>query len=213
MNFNKILITKIDEIVKISKNFDINFNNLINLQDNNINEENIDNLYSLTKNFLSIRTRHGSLLLLIDNFKKNINIDEKTNNDIDNQLYDLSTFISILSNVNDLINNIDFQYKKIALKYPKFINKKQLQIILFVGDDDINNKYIQLIENVKQKFPENKYKIVKCNKSDKKIKCEDIGLNIKITKLPVLYIINESNITEIPIDKIEDEEGLTKLLT
>ena len=209
-----IFITKIDDIVKLSKNFDLNFKNIINLQNNDINEETVNNLYSLTKNYLLIRTNHGSLLLLVDNLKKSINLEENIDLDTENKLYELSTFMSILSNVNDLINNIDFQYKKIALKYPKFINKKPLQIYFFTDNiEDENNKYLQMVNNIKQKYPENIYKIVKCNKSDKKIKCDDIGLNIKIVKLPVLYIVNGSSITEIPTDKIKNEEQLSKLIS
>ena len=116
------------------------------------------------------------------------------------------------TSINNLINNIDFQYKKIALKYPKFINKKPLQVILFTDSTDSNDKYLELINNTKEKCPENIYKIVKCNKSDKKIKCDNMNFDIKITKLPVLYIINGSNIIEIPIDKINNEEELIKLI-
>lgn len=215
MNFNKILITKIDTITNLSKEFDDNFKKTINLQNNDITEDNVNQIYTVTKNYLLIRSNHGMLLLLMDKLKKSIeNIND---NEIDsqsiNKLYELSTFTSILSNINDLVNNIDFEYKKFAIKFPKFINKKPLQILLFTKND--NDELINIINEAKKKCPENIYKIIKCSGNEKKIKCDNIigiDANIKITKLPALYILNESNINEIETKQIKDVHNLLDLI-
>lgn len=216
MNFNKIVLDKIDKFISLSKEFDLNYKNVITLQDNEIKNENIKYIYMITKYYIEIRTLHGELLLLVDQLKNSINSNKLSKqNDNTNKLYDLSTFNSILSNINELITNIDYQYKKIAIKYPKFINKKPLTVLLLTDNDDEENIHVKLINQVKEKNPENIYKIVKCNKSDKKIKCDKIlgtELTLKITSLPLMYIINGSNIVEIPIDKINNVDSLSNLL-
>lgn len=216
MNFNKIVLDKIDNFISLSRNFDLNYKNVISIQDNEIKNEDIKYIYMITKYYIEIRTLHGELLLLIDELKSSLTLGKLSKqNDNTNKLYDLSTFNSILSNINELITNIDYQYKKIAIKYPKFINKKPLTILLVTDNDDEENIHVKLINEVKKKNPENIYKIAKCNKSDKKIKCNKIlgvGLTLKITSLPLLYIINGSNIIEIPIEKINDSESLSGLL-
>ena len=216
MNFNKIVLDKIDKFISLSKEFDLNYKNVITLQDNEIKNENIKYIYMITKYYIEIRTLHGELLLLVDQLKNSINSNKLSKqNDNTNKLYDLSTFNSILSNINELITNIDYQYKKIAIKYPKFINKKPLTVLLLTDNDDEENIHVKLINQVKEKNPENIYKIVKCNKSDKKIKCDKIlgtGLTLKISSLPLMYIINGSNIVEIPIDKINNVDSLSNLL-
>lgn len=216
MNFNKLVLDKINNFVLLSKEFDSNYINIIQKQNDKLENNDIKCIYMITKYYIEIRTTHGELLLLIDELKNNMGtLKSSKQNDGTNKLYDLSTFSSILANINELVTNIDFQYKKIALKYPKFINKKPLSILLLTDDDSQENQYVKLINQVKEKVPENIYKIVKCNKSDKKIKCDKIlgtQLTLKISNLPVLYIINGSNIIEIPIDKINGVESLKSLL-
>jgi hypothetical protein len=216
MNFNKTVLDKIDNFISLTRNFDLNYKNVIAIQDNEIKNEDIKYIYMITKYYIEIRTLHGELLLLIDELKSSLTLGKLSKqNDNTNKLYDLSTFNSILLNINELITNIDYQYKKIAIKYPKFINKKPLTVLLLTDDDDEENMYVKLINQIKKKNPENIYKIEKCKKSDKKIKCDKIlgmGLTLKITSLPLLYIINGSNIVEIPIDKINDSESLSSLL-
>lgn len=221
MNFNKLVLDKIDNFVKMSKEFDNNYTIVIKKQNDKLGNDDIKCIYMITKYYIEIRTLHGELLLLIDELKKTISskiLKESSESDIgsnSNKLYDLSTFTSILSNINELVTNIDFQYKKIALKYPKFINKKPLTILLLTDNDNQDNQYVGLLNQVKEKSPENIYKIIKCKKSDKKIKCDKIlgsPLTLKISKLTILYIINGSNIVEIPIDKINGVESLKNLL-
>ena len=215
MNFNKILLNKIEKLVSLSKIFDNIFKTVIELPDNIINEQNIDNVYSITTNYISTRQIHGELILLMNElYNSSAKISESDNNYL-SKLYDISTFNSIMSNINDLINNIDLQYKKFALKYPKIINKNPLTIILLTDLSEEENKYTKLIDNLKLQFPENFYKIIKCNKDDKKIKCDkylNINLTLKIISLPSLYIINGTNITEIPLNKINDFESISNIL-
>jgi len=217
MNINNSLIKKIDNLVSMSKEFDENFKKIIGLQTDKIDENNVDDIYRMTSTYILIRSEHGSILLLIDKVKNLINISEKEeiDDEITNKLYNYSTFTSILSNINDLINNIDYQYKKIALKYPKFINKKPLFIILFTDDISKSNKYVELIDKIKDQYPENKYKVIQVEKTVKKIKCDEIigcKITIKINSLPSLFIINDDNITEIPIEIIKDPEAITNLI-
>lgn len=216
MNFNKIVLDSINNLISLSREFDFNYKNVIGMQDNEIKNEDIKYIYMITKYYIEIRTLHGELLLMVDELKNSLTSSKLSKqNDNTNKLYDLSTFNSILLNINELITNIDYQYKKIAIKYPKFINKKPLTILLLTDNDDEKNTYVKLINQVKEKNPENIYKILKCNKSDKKIKCDKIlgvGLTLKITSLPLIYIINGSNIVEIPVDKINDAEALSSLL-
>lgn len=215
MNFNNLLIKKIDRIIVLTKEFDDIFKEVINLPDEQISETNINNIFTLTKNYIFIRSEHGSILLMYDKLKTNINSSiTELNDDSINKLYDLSSFSSIISNVSDLINNIDFQYKKIALKYPKFINKNPTKILLFVDSIDNSNEYVKLINDVKDKCPNNIYKIIKCENSGSKIKCDDIiGINgdFKVKKIPSIFIINGS-IVEIPIEIIDSPEKLINLL-
>jgi len=216
MNFNNLLIKKIDRIRELTKEFDDIFKKVITLPNDQISEENINNIYMLTKNYIFIRSEHGSVLLMGDKLKSDIDISSSELDDqIINKLYDLSYFSSIISNVNDLVNNIDFQYKKIALKYPKFITKNPIKILLFVDSIDESNSHIKLINSVKDKCPNNIYKIIKCENSNSKIKCDDIiGIKttLKIKKLPSLFIVNGSNVIDIPLDIIDNPEKLTNLL-
>jgi hypothetical protein len=99
----------------------------------------------------------------------------------------------------------------------KYINKKPLTIMLVTNDEQNNptDKYVQLIENVKSKFPENYYKIVKCGDGEKKLKCDKIlGLEqtLKLSSIPTLFVINGSNIIEIPVDKIDNVETISNIL-
>ena len=216
MNFNKLLLDKIDNFVKLSKEFDEDYKQVIWISDNKLLDIHIKCIYTLTKNYILLRTAHGKFILMMDQYKDSINTKllETDDNNI-NELYDLSTFSSIMININGLIDNIDFQYKKIAIKYPKFINKKPLTVLLLTNTDDKENEYIKLIEKIKQQSPENIYSIIKCDKKEKKFKCDKIlgvNLTIKLTSLPMLYVINGINIVEIPIDKINNIEALTNII-
>lgn len=241
MNINKILIDKIENLVKLSSDFDSGFKIIYDIPSNKIDNVNSEILYSLTKNYIEMRKIHGELLLIMNkllnsnnldldldynlngdeklnkkNLKKNISDDtiENSNTKILKPLYDISTFSSLLNNANELINNIDFEYKKIALKYPKFINKKPINCILIT--DGKNDKYIQMIEKLKIDYPENIYKIIYCKNNEDKIKCneelKELDIKIKMNSLPLIYIINGSNIIEIPINKIDNIEHIKNLI-
>ena len=220
MNTNKLLLEKIDNIVNLSACFDECFKQVIHFPDKIIEHEQFDLIYSLTKNYILIRAEHGSLILLMNRLDKakSLEIDElkKMDDELKEKLYDISTFSSFMSNVGDLTNNIDFQYKKIALKYPRFINKKPFTIILVTNEiEDKENKYIKLIENIKTRFPENYYKIVKCEQNDKKLKCDKIlgfEQTLKLKSVPTLFIVNGTNIIEIPIQQIDNVDSISSIL-
>jgi hypothetical protein len=246
MDFNKKILDKIDNLVKLSSEFDSGFKIIFNLETNKINEKEADILYSMTKNYILIRKEHGIILLmyneilLMHNKKLNlvdydeyVNTAKQTNknttknakksaNDVEKMesmrtLYDISTFNTLISNINDLINNVDYEYKKIAIKFPKFINKSQMKLIL-ITSSKTDEKYTNMFEELKTEHPEHKYHIVKCGdeKSDME-KCEkelaDFNIKIKSLKsLPLIYIVNGTIITEIPIEKIGTIEPIKKLI-
>lgn len=235
MNFNKKLIDKIDNLVKLSTEFDTGFKIVFELDADKINQQNAEILYSMTRNYILMRKEHGELILMMNKQINSINFEpkdgdkeqnkknkKKNNTEIDNtmELYNISTFNTLLSNANDLINNIDYEYKKIALKYPKFINDGQMTLIL-IQSTETDNKYIKMIEELKNSHPEHKYKIINCGDSKSDIlKCEKeleaYGIKLKSDKsqksMPVIYIKNKSIITEIPLSKINDIEPIKKLI-
>jgi hypothetical protein len=234
MNFNKEILNKINNLVELSSNFDSGFKIVFNLQTETLNEENTDILYSMTKNYLLLRKEHGEIILMFNKLSNSISYDDiledsskKTNKTKVNEdqsyksenfklLYEISTFSTLINNINDLINNIDYQYKKIAIKYPKFINKKQILIILITFSNS-DEKYINMINELKKEFPEHKYKIINCENEKDITKCEeelkDYVIKIKSLKsLPIIYIVNNRTINKIPLSKIDNAETIKKLL-
>lgn len=215
------ILNKIDNLIKLSSDFDSGYKVIFNLDPSiKLDEKNIEIIFFITKNYILMRKEHGEILLMMNNLINSLNsINEKKNKkeliytDQTEKLYDLSTFNTILNNINDLINNIDYQYKKIAIKYPKFINKKQIMIILITKEGD--NKYIELINKLKTEYPENKYKIIKCDEKDKnkyEKELKEFNIQIKsIKSLPLIYVVSNSTITEIPISKIGKIDGIDEL--
>lgn len=235
MDFNKKILDKIDNLVKLSTEFDSGFKVMFDLETDKINEHNAEILYSMTKNYILMRKEHGELILMMNKQINSLNFvqiedrdkeqnkktkkKDKIGTEIDNtmELYNVSTFNTLLSNANDLINNIDYEYKKIALKYPKFINGSQITLIL-IKSSNTDEKYVKMINELKNKHPEHKYKIINCDDTKLDIsKCEeelkDYNIKIKSLKsLPLVYIKNKSTITEIPLSKINDIEPIKQLI-
>jgi hypothetical protein len=133
-----------------------------------------------------------------------------------NKLYDISTFTSVMENINNLVSNTDFEFKKVALMYPKFINNHTNHLILFTETINKEDKYVKIIEDIKKLRPENEYHIVQCDKIGKKIDCQSMikmKLTISVDKLPSLYlIISNTNIISMQIDTIKTAEDLNKLI-
>jgi len=215
MNINILLIKKIESILEKSGKFD-KICSVILSGDVELNEISIKNIKELTTLYIKIRSEHGNIILLNDKLKKDINIKESSiEEETTNKLYDLSTFTSITDNINNLVSNIDFEFKKIALMYPKMINRENTHLLLFIKNDDKTNKYVKIIEDVKKIKPENEYHIIECDQTDKKIDCGKIlemKLSLEIKKLPCLFLINGKNIAEISIDKIINSNDLIKML-
>lgn len=216
MDFNKSILDKINNIVKLTKEFDQDFKIIINLQTNNLNQKNIENVLMLTKNYLSIRENHGHLIIMMNKLVNSSINNINENSEYEKKMYEISTFNSILSNISDLVNNIDFQYKKIALKFPKYINRKQYKLILVTETNDENAECVKLFNEIRSNYPEHIYKILKSNDSDfkkelKKILNEDIKLKLK--NLPILYILDNLNLIEIPLEKIKDIESIKQILS
>lgn len=216
MNINISLIKKIDNIVKLSNEFDNIFNSLIRITDpSDLKSEQIEELYKLTQLFIFIRSEHGSLLILLDRKKEKINSESSELSDqLVNELYDLSTFNSIIINASELVSNIDYEFKRIAIMFPRFINKKPMTLILLTNNIKPKNKHIKMIEELKKINPENIYKVFECGVGQK-VNCGKIlgkSVNITVESLPSLYLINESNISTIPLDKIENVEKLAKMI-
>lgn len=230
------LLDKIDNLIKLSNDFDNGFKSIYEINVNELNKENIELLYSMTQNYILMRKEHGEILLMMHKLTnlldmninktqekkstKNVSKTNEGHNDMDYSentrlFYDLSTFNTLLGNINDLINNIDYEYKKIAIKYPNFINRKKMIIILVLQDSD--DKYIKLIGDLEKSHPEHKYKIIKCgHKKGDILKCEEelskYEIKIKSKSLPLIYIVNNSTVSEIPISKIDGIEPIKDMI-
>jgi hypothetical protein len=228
MDFNKKILDKIDSLIKLSNDFDSGFKIIFNLDSDTLDEKNTDILYSMTKNYILLRKEHGEIILMFDKLKNSVNYDEvkegtknKKNTDNNSEiylkaLYDISTFSTLLNNINDLINNIDYEYKKIAIKYPKFINKKQITVILITPSSD--EKYTKMINELMISNPEHKYKIIKYDiekdLSKYKEELKQYEIEIKSLKsLPVIYIINGSTKNEINLSKNSPDIPIKSLIS
>ena len=215
MELNISLIKKIESILEMSGKFDKICSTILsgNVE---LDKSNIQNIREITALYMSTRAEHGAIIILSDKMKKDISSDDTSLSDkLVSKLYDLSTFTSIVDNINNLVSNMDFEFKKIALMYPNLINNQQTHLILFVGLDDKENKYIKMIEDLKKLKPENNYHVIECDKDKKKIDCSKLvgmKLSINIEKLPTMYLVNGSNIVELPLDKINVYDDLVKIL-
>jgi hypothetical protein len=216
MNSNIInLSNKIESIIINSTEFDNNcIDILADVTNKNINKK----IYNLTKTYMDIRSNHGELLIMENNLKKNINRKIKNNiklqkggNSINNntELYDLSTFTSMIENVSNVVNNIDFEFKKIALMFPKYINNNR-ENVLFFKERNKNTKYSKWIDEIKEE--DNKdidINVIELSSKDidNKYNLSNISSNnvdIKIKNLPSMFIINNGNIAEIELKSIKN---------
>jgi hypothetical protein len=217
MNLNKSLIKKIDNITSLTNEFDKTFKLIQSMTENEEqNKSNIiENIYKITQLYIFLRAEHGSIIVFLNNIIDEIKSMGKEFNDAYLQkLYDLSVFKSILGNVEELINNIDMEYKKIALKYPKYINKKPLRLLLFIKNKQENVDKVDILERVKNLHPENSYKVIE-TKPNAKVSLKEIinkDITLKIKSLPALFIINNNNITEISSDNIINENSIISLI-
>ena len=215
MDLNISLIKKIESILEMSGKFD-KICTIILSGNVDLNESGIKNIKELTSLYMSIRAEHGGIIVLNDKMKKDIGTHDSSLSDtIINKLYDLSTFTSISDNINNLVSNVDFEFKKIALMYPKLINKRTNHLLLFVKTINKEDKFIKMIEDVKKLRPENEYHVVECKESDKKVDCSKMvgmKLSLGIDKLPCLYLVNGTNIAEIPMDQLKICGDLIKML-
>ena len=209
------LSNKIENIIKNSTEFDnICIDVLSDVTNKNINKK----IYNLTNHYMDIRRNHGELLLMENNLKKNINKKIKNNiklqkggkpvDNNNNGLYDLSTFTSIIENVSNVVNNVDFEFKKIALMFPKYINTNK-ENVLFFKERNKNTKYSKWIEEIKEDNNDIDINVIELssNDIDSKYNLSKISSNnidIKIKNLPSMYIMNNDNITEIELKGIKN---------
>ena len=169
----------------------------------------------LTNNYINIRKSHGELLLLENNLKKNINKNIKLQKGgSKNELYDLSTFTSIIENVSTVVNNIDFEFKKIALLFPQHIGENK-QNILYFKEKNKNSKYSKWIDEIKDKDNIN-LDIIELDEGNKKynlskLTSEDIDIEVK--NLPSLFIVKNNNLIEVQLANIKNIEELKKIIT
>ncbi len=72
-----------------------------------------------------------------------------------------------------------------------------------------------MIEETKILRPENDYHIIECGDNEKKVDCTKMvgmKLTLGIEKLPCLYLVNGTNIAEIPIEQLNVCGDLIKML-
>lgn len=215
MELNISLIKKIESILDLSANFDKICSTILS-GTVELNKSNVKNIRDLTSIYMLTRAEHGAIIILNDKMKKDISVKDTSLSDkLINKLYDLSTFTSIIENINNLVSNMDFEFKKIALMYPKLLNKQQNHLIFFVNKIDEKDKIIKMIEEIKKLRPENEYHVVECEKEGKKIDCEKmigVKLSINVEKLPSLYLVNGDNIVDLPLEKINVTNDLLKFI-
>lgn len=215
MDFNKLLIKKIESILEMSSKFDKICSTILS-GNINLDKNNIQNIRELTTLYMTTRAEHGGIIILTEQMKKEVSLIESSMTEKKfSKLYDLSTFMSIVDNINNLVSNMDFEFKKIALMYPKIINNETTQLILLISINDKENKYVKIIDELKNKRPENNYHVIECEKNKEKIDCSEIvgmKLSINVKKLPMMYLINGTNIVELEIEKIKNIENILKIL-
>jgi hypothetical protein len=206
------LSNNIENILKKSTDFDLICANI--LDDVGANDISIK-VEKLTNNYINIRKSHGELILIENNLKKNINKNIKLQKGgSKNELYDLSTFTSIIENVSNVVNNIDFEFKKIALLFPQHIGENK-QNVLYFKDKNKNSKYSKWIDEIKDTRNNINFDIVELSEENKKynlskLTSEDIDIEIK--NLPSLFIIKNNNLIEIQLDNIKNIDELKKII-
>jgi hypothetical protein len=210
MEINKKLIDTIDIFVNKCDNFDKIYKEVINIVNNNTNE-NIDELYDIVTCYIEIRKEHGIIIKIYDDYKKTA----KTKND--EEMYNLSTFNSILENVKNLVQNIDFQYKQFATYFPELVNNNLMTVILIINEkeNEDDKKLINMINKIKSVKYENKYKIMKCKKNSNEIKLKiknNKYVTLKPKSIPSLYLLNKKTMTEVPGNNIKNDEILRSIL-
>lgn len=246
MEFNNEFIKHVERIAKASKEFDDLYKGFIGKINSDTNDKhNVRMIYLLTQKYVMIRATHGKILLMLDQYMntciehidltKDLVMDVSTDTDIDSdyvgKLYDISTFKSIVSDVNLLMANVDAQYKRVSAHFPKHIGKKQFCVVLFVDSKNTNvlgkNERLLKIKDVMEKAqrekPDHVYKIIPTQLSDDgnpsfPSGTQGLGLNtvtlqkLNIKKLPALYILDSSTITEIPIKSSGSNEIFASII-
>ena len=213
MNTIVNLTSNIDNLIKKSTEFDYICNNII---ENSVTEDIRNNIEKLTNNYINIRKNHGELLLLEINLKKDINKNIKLQKGgSSNELYDLSAFTSIIQNVTEIVNNIDFEFKKIALLYPQHIiqNKKN---VLFFKDKNKNSKYSKWIENIKEINNNINFDIIELSENNNKYNLSKLiseDIDIEVKRLPSLFVVKNNNLVEIQLNNIKNIEELKNIIT
>lgn len=206
------LSNNIENILKKSTDFDLTCTDI--LEDLTAKDINIK-IEKLTNNYINLRKSHGELLLLENNLKKNINKNIKLQKGgSKNELYDLSTFTSIIENVSTVVNNIDFEFKKIALLFPQHIGENK-QNVLYFKDKNKNSKYSKWVEEIKETKDNINFDIVELSEDNKKynlskLTSEDIDIEVK--NLPSLFIVKNNNLIEVQLGNIKNIEELKKIL-
>jgi hypothetical protein len=212
----KSLLQKINNILKLAEDFEeLNKKILLIDEENNIPE----NMFKLTHLLVLIRAEHGSLILLFDKMKtNNLNKSTELNDEFIENCYDISTFNSTLQNITSVVDNIDFKFKTLATKYPKFVNLHPTYVILMLKDyppEKENKALVDILLELQKELPENCYKVIFCEESEKcKVKLNEIinkDVNVTVTEFPSIYIVTDNNITEIRKDQFS-KESLKDLL-
>jgi hypothetical protein len=206
------LSNNIENIIKKSTEFDLICTDILE----NLNSKDTRNkIEKLTNNYINIRKSHGELLLLENNFKKNINKNIKLQKGGNkNELYDLSTFTSIIENVSSVVNNIDFEFKKIALLFPQHIAENK-QNVLYFKDKNKNSKYSKWIEEIKNTNDNINLDIVELTEENNKYNLSKLtseNKDIEIKSLPSLLIIKNNNLIKVQLDNIKNIDELKKII-
>lgn len=210
MEINKNLINTIEIFVTKCENFDKSYKNMVKIINNQAND-NLDELYDVTNYYIELRACHGKIIKLYDSYK---------NCKLDNEeyLYNLSVLNSIIGDVGNMIQNVDFQYKQFATFFPKLVSKDHLTVLLVVNKNETeeDKKFINMLNEIKANKYENKYKIMKCGKKEGlelKIKSKNQKIKLLPKSTPMMYLIKDDIISEIKLKNIENKKMLENILS
>lgn len=209
MEINKKLIDSIDIFVEKCDNFDIVYQKVLDIILKRISD-NVDILYGLVECYIEIRKYHGIIIKLYNEFEKSVDI----NNERD--MYDLSSYNSIIDNIKNLIQNVDFQYKQFASYYPDLIDNNSVTVLLIINEKETEKdlNLINLLNKVKRDKYQNKYKVMKMkkNKSSVKLNVNKNKITLNPKSVPSLYLLRKNNLLEVPGDNIQNENVMASII-
>lgn len=199
MSDKKISITIIEifnKLIPISKSFDTNIQHILDMD-----KPDLSLMHNITKDYMDMRALHGKSLILLDNY-----IDEHRTSDDEKVQYEISTFKSILTSIEVLIAHTDFNYKKLAIKYPQSINSRKKMLYLIVKDKNSKETgtYIQTINELLKDNFEYTFSVIE-SQDNKQVVIKNIcdkPITLELEKIEIILLVNGDIISELDVSDI-----------